>query len=130
MVLSIPTYHTPYHTIHKNPKPRDTQQPTQPIPSRTFAYTMTGTRLNLLLLILMGTMHLTQSFVSVPLHADNLPIICSQLNAKKSSKQTKKQAKSKHQSTSGFGGAAATPCPCGSGKKCFIFLFQISYRQY
>lgn len=22
MVLSIPTYHTPYHTIHKNPKPK------------------------------------------------------------------------------------------------------------
>ena len=93
------------------------------------ACTMT-TRLSLLLLILMGTTHLTQSFVLEPLHAAKLPIICSQLNAKKSSKQTKKQAKGKHLSTSGFGGAAATPCPCGSGEKYFILLFKISYRRY
>lgn len=67
----------------------------------------------LLLLALSAISQLSQSFapiLSTSPHRESL----SQLNAKKS-KQKKQSNKGATQSTSGFGGAATTPCPCGSG---------------
>lgn len=66
----------------------------------------------LLLVALSVASQLSQSFTlrSLSSHRELLP----QLRAKKS-KQKKQVNKGTNQSTSGFGGAATTPCPCGSG---------------
>jgi SEC-C motif-containing protein len=72
----------------------------------------------LLLLSLLATSQLSLSFITAPSNACSSAVhhpLLSQLHAKKPSKATKKQ-KTQNRSTTGFGGAATVPCPCGSGE--------------